>query len=152
MVPRFSFRSVPGFKVISVRWRGPHDDKRIRSEFERLAQWARTRDLRTGRWIFQEPGRRRWEVSLEVKGRTKGSGPVRVRTVSPSRVLRVTFDPEKVDMDALWKAAVGRIRHLRQRGTVGRAGVYREVYRGNPWTSPRAWARTNAQIILHPRK
>jgi effector-binding domain-containing protein len=152
MEPRFSIKTFPSIRVACARWSGPHKDSRIRSEFERVAKWAQVRELRIGRWILLEPGHRLWEVCLELKSPAKGDGRVRVRTLPAATVLSVVFNPEEVDLSALWKTAMNRVRRLRDQGKIARVGMYREVYHGNPWTDAKAWARTNGQVVVYRAK
>ncbi|MGA7922695.1 MAG: hypothetical protein WCA77_01820, partial [Thermoplasmata archaeon] len=74
MTVDFELKKSPRMRLATHSWTGAWNDKRIRSEFEKLATWAREHKLRTGRWFFSEPGERRWQVGIEVKGKSSGSG------------------------------------------------------------------------------
>jgi len=152
MPERLAIKEVPAVKVVAFTWRGPHSDKRIRRELERLAKWAKERSIPTGNWYFLEPGERHWEVAIELKGRVVRRGRARVRTLRPSRVLYLRYNPDKVDLEALWKRLMKQVDDLRKSGRFTRAGIYREVYRANPWTTPSAWARMESQIVIHGPK
>jgi len=152
MPERLAIKEVPAVKVVAFTWRGPHSDKRIRRELERLAKWAKKRSIPTGNWYFLEPGERHWEVAIELKGRVVRRGKARVRTLRPSRVLYLRYNPDKVDLEALWKRLMKQVDDLRKSGRFTRAGIYREVYRANPWTTPSEWARMESQIVIHGPK
>jgi len=149
MPERLAIKNIPAVKVVVFTWRGPHSDKRIRREFERLAKWAKERSIPTGNWYFIEPGRRHWEVAIELKGRVVRRGRARVRTLRPIRVLYLRYNPNKVDLEALWTRLMKQVDALRKSGRFARAGMYREVYRANPWTTPSAWAGMESQIVIH---
>ena len=76
MVVDFGWAKNPKLRVASIAWKGPWSDAKIRAQFEKVERWAKAQGLRTGRWIFQEPGNRRWEAAIEVKGSARGAGPV----------------------------------------------------------------------------
>ena len=50
----FAIKKTPRYRVVSVRFVGPFNEKRIRTEWERLAKWAKTKRLSTGKWFFSE--------------------------------------------------------------------------------------------------
>lgn len=146
----FAFKNMPALPVISISWSGPWNEGRIRSRFEELARWAAARRLRTGRWIFLEPATRRWTVAIEVRGRARGDGTVRVRTLPKSRVAAVTFDPEAISPRVIYHGLSDWLRWRKKEKEIQRVVSSREVYRGNPWKDPRAWARTEVQFLVRP--
>ncbi len=87
-----------------------------------------------------------------MKGRPRGDARVHVRYLPRARVLRGFFNPEEADLTQLWGAVQSRLARLRSTGRIGRSGVYREIYRGNPWKDPGAWQRVEAQIVVYPRR
>ena len=54
MAVDFAIKKTPRYRVVSVRFVGPFNEKRIRTEWERLAKWAKTKRLSTGKWFFSE--------------------------------------------------------------------------------------------------
>src|SRR5512136_759471 len=56
MVVDFALKRAPKYRVASVRFVGTYQEKRIRSEWEGLAKWAKSKGLRTGKWFFSEDG------------------------------------------------------------------------------------------------
>jgi len=152
MSERLAIKEVPAVKVVAFTWRGPHSDTRIRRELERLAKWAKERSIPTGNWYFLEPSEGHWEVAIELKGRAVRKGKARVRTLRACRVLYLRYNPDKVDVEALWKRLMKQVDAMRKSGRFARAGLYREVYRANPWTTPSAWAGMESQIVIHGSK
>jgi len=67
-------------------------------------------------------------------------------------VLYLRYNPEKVDLEALWQRLTKQVDAMRKSGRFARTGVYREVYRANPWTTPSAWASIESQIVIHGSK
>jgi effector-binding domain-containing protein len=151
MVVDFAFKRAPAYRVACIGWKGPWDDKRIRAEFARLAKWAKEHGYRPGRWFFREPGTRRWEVGIEVHGaKIHAHPPVRLRTLPAARVASVVFDPEAVSPRVVYHGLVDWLRWRRKEGKIRSVGTTREVYSGNPYTDPKAWAKTEVQFLVRP--
>ncbi len=145
MTVDFRFRKAPKYRVAGLRWKGPWSEAKIRSNFRRVAAWAKRRGLRTGVWIFREPGKRQWEVLVEVAGSARSEGRIRLRTLSASRVASVVFDPDVVSATVVYHGLNDWLRWRRKDGAVKRVGSFREVYTGDPWSDPKVWARTEVQ-------
>ncbi len=96
MVVDFQIARSPGYRVAAVRWKGPWSDARIHRQFLSVLAWARREGLRTGAWVFREPAERTWEVAIEVRGKARSEGTIRIRTYPASEVARVVFDPDVV--------------------------------------------------------
>ncbi len=137
-------------RVAAIAWTGPWSEARIRAQFGRLETWARAQRVRTGRWVFREPGTRRWEVAIELRGTARGSGEVRVKSYPAARVARVVFDPEEVAPRVVYHALSDWLRWRRREKEIRSVGPSREVYSGNPWTDRRAWSRTEVQFQVRP--
>ena len=137
-------------RVAAIAWTGPWSEARIRVQFGRLETWARARRVRTGRWVFREPGTRRWEVAIELRGPARGSGEVRVKSYPAARVARVVFDPEEIAPRVVYHALSDWLRWRRREKEIRSVGSSREVYSGNPWTDRRAWSRTEVQFQVRP--
>jgi len=148
MTVDFAWGKSPSLRVATISWKGPWNERKIRAQFERVERWAKERRVRTGRWVFREPGDRRWEVGIEVNGQVRGSGPVRTRTLPASAVARVVFDPEVVSPRIVYHALNDWLRWRRKEKEIRSVVSSRELYSGNPWTDRRAWARTQVQFLV----
>jgi effector-binding domain-containing protein len=144
----FEFARSPALRVASIAWSGPWNERKIRAQFERVDAWARRAKVRTGRWVFREPGARRWVVGIEVKGAVRGEGPIRVRSFPASAVARVIFDPDAVSPRVVYHGLSDWLRWRKREHEVKSVGTSRELYSGNPWRDPRAWARTEVQVLV----
>jgi hypothetical protein len=141
-------------KTMMGEWPG---DRKIRAEFESVASWVRKRGLKIGRWIFREldgpdvpSKRRRWEVGVEIRGRkpVKGGGGVSIKLLPKTKVVSVTFDPDKVSPELVYHGLEGWLSWRKKYKEFRQSGLYREVYRGNPWKSKGAWGRTQVQVPI----
>ena len=144
----FAFKKAPKYRVASVTWKGPWNEGRIRREFEAIAKWGRDRKLRLGKWIFMEPGERRWTVAIEVSGKASGDSKVRLRTLPASRVAVVAFDPEVVSPRVVYHGLTDWLRWRKKDREIRRVLSSREVYSGNPWKDSTAWAHTEVQFLV----
>ncbi|HYA56908.1 MAG TPA: GyrI-like domain-containing protein [Thermoplasmata archaeon] len=148
MVVDFAFKKVPNLRVASLRWKGAYSEATIRRRFEEVERWAKSRGLRTGRWIFREPGSRTWEVSIEVRGAAKSEGPVRVRALPAATVASVVFDPDVVSPRVVYHGLSDWLRWRRKEKKVRSVVESREVYSGNPWKDRHAWSATDVQFVV----
>jgi len=148
MTVDFSWGKSPSLRVASIAWKGPWNERKIRSQFERVERWARAQRVRTGRWIFREPGERSWEVAIELQGRARGSGPVRTKTLPPATFAHVVFDPDVVSPRLVYHGLSDWLRWRRKEKEIRSVVSSREVYSGNPWKDPKAWARTDVQFVV----
>ncbi len=148
MTVDFTFATAPPIRVISLSWSGPWSDGKIRSQFSRLERWAREHGVRTGRWVMREPADRRWEVAIEVRGPVHGSGGVRAKVYPAARVARVVFDPEQVAPRVVYHGLSDWLRWRKKEKEIKSVVSSREVYSGNPWTDPKAWAHTEVQFVV----
>jgi DNA gyrase inhibitor GyrI len=148
MTVDFSFRRVPAYRVASMTWKGPWSEAKIRKNFNRVAAWAKANRLRTGRWIFREPGERTWEVAVEIHGRARPGAGVRLKTYPAATVASVTFDPDVVSPRVVYHGITDWLRWRKREKEIRSVGSYREVYDADPWRSPAAWARTNVQVVV----
>ncbi len=148
MVVDFRLKRVPACRVASLSWKGPWSERRIRAQFDRVAAWARERRIRTGKWIFREPGTRTWEVAIELRGPARSDGTIRVRSVPPATVACVVFDPKVISPAVVYHGITDWLRWRRKDKTIRSVGAYREVYGSDPWRNPTAWARTEVQVVV----
>ncbi|MDV3277448.1 MAG: hypothetical protein LYZ69_03150 [Nitrososphaerales archaeon] len=132
-------------------------DRKLQAEFAKIAVWARRLGLKTGSWFFREldgpdvpSKRRKWEVGIEVKGRKalKGEKGMSLKVLPATTAVSITFNPAEVSPELIYCGLEGWVRWRRKEGKYKQGGRYREVYRGNPWKSKRAWARTQVQVPL----
>jgi len=150
MTVEFEFRRAPAYRVAYLAWKGPWNEAKIRANFDRLSKWAKSSGLRTGKWIFREPGDRTWEVAIEIRGKASARGGIRFRTLRATRVASVTFDPDVVSPAVIYHGITDWLRWRKKDGKVTAVGSYREVYDGDPWRNPKAWANTNVQVTVRP--
>lgn len=131
-------RRAPAVRTIRAEGKGPWNELRIRTEFERLARWASSRKLRTGRWV----------VAIEVWGTVRGEAAVRVRNLPASRVASVRYDPDLASPRVIYHGLTDGLRWRKKDGSIRRAGVDREVYEENPWTRAKARSRSEIQVLV----
>lgn len=148
MTVDFGWKKVKGFRAITRSWTGTWNDRRIRSEFERLAKWASSEGLKTGRWVFLEPGDKQWLVGIEVKGKVTTGEGVRARTFPDAWVAQVTFDPEVVSARVVYHGVNDWLRWRKKDKEIRSIGQYREVYDGDPWTDRKALKNTTIQVVV----
>ncbi|MGI0070634.1 MAG: GyrI-like domain-containing protein [Thermoplasmata archaeon] len=148
MVVDFQIKKAPRYRVASIAWTGPWNERRIRAQFDRIRRWASRSGLRTGKWVFREPGSREWEVSIEVSGNGRPEEPIRIRTIPAATVASVVFDPTVVSPAVVYHGVADWVRWRKRDKTIRSCGSYREVYDGDPWRDPKAWSRTDVQIVV----
>lgn len=148
MTVDFVLKKTPKLRVAAIRWTGPYRESEIRKHFEEVAAWAKGRGLRTGRWVFREPGSRQWDVSIEVRGTVRSEGRVKVRTLPAGTVASVVFDPNVVSPRVIYHGLADWLRWQRKERKIRSVVSSREVYEGNPWKKARAWSRTEIQFIV----
>jgi len=136
---------------------GSYDSNMLRSEFSQLVRWAKKRKLGTGKWMLyfiDEPGGRRpmnklrSEACLQIKGKAKSEGKIKVKKLPRQKVASVTFNPDKVSPRLVYSGLYGWLKWSGFKDTV----QGREVYTGNPWRNPRAWANAEVQVPVKRRK
>ncbi len=151
MVVDFGFKRAPKYRVASVRFTGPYQESRIRSEWEGIAKWAQAQGLRTGKWFFSEDGsgpRYRFEVAIEVRGKAKSQGKIHLRTLAASPIASVAFDPEVVSARVVYHGLNDWLRWQKKEKTIKRTRTWREAYDGNPWKDAKAWSRAEIQVLV----
>jgi len=148
MVVDFRLTKAPRYRVASLAWKGPWNERKIRAQFGRIATWARRSGVRTGKWIFREPGDRAWEVGIEIRGTARARAPFRMRTYPASAVVSVVFDPDVVSPSVVYHGVNDWLRWRRRDKTIRSVGSYREVYDGDPWRDAACWSRTEIQVVV----
>jgi len=148
MTVDFVLKKTPSLRIATIRWKGPYDERQIQKRFEEVEKWARARGLRTGRWIFREPDSRIWDTGIEVRGKARSEGRVKVRTLPAGTVASVRFDPDVVSPRVVYHGLSDWLRWRRKEKEIRSVVSYRELYEGNPWKDKRAWARTEVQFVV----
>jgi len=146
-------KTAPSFRVACLTHVGPYSGQNMwRAEFSQLVRWAKKRNLRTGKWIMyfidewgKKPERERRSVAcLEIRGRAKPEGKIKIMTLPRQKVACVTFNPDKLEKQLVYHGIEGWLQYRPFRA----AGPSREVYAGSPWSSRRAWAKTEVQVPI----
>ncbi len=151
MVVDFAMKRAPKYRVASVRWVGPYQEGRLRSEWDALGKWAKAHGLHTGKWFCMEDGsgpRYKFEVAIEVRGNAKSDKKVRLRTLPASPIASVTFNPDQVSARVVYHGLNDWLRWRKKEKEIKRVRSYREVYSGNPWKDAKAWAHAEIQVLV----
>jgi hypothetical protein len=155
MTVDFVVKRAPGYTVASITRIGPWRENTWRPELSQIEKWARKRKLRTGKYILREFGsgnRRRWEACIEIRGKASSEGKVRIKSIPAEMVAAVTFNPRDVSPRLVYHGLNDWTRWRVRDRTFRKIVSNREVYNGNPWTNPRAWAKTEVQYVVRKRK
>ena len=145
----FVFKRAPAYRIAFLPPTTKYSDSGVRSQFERIAEWARARHYRTGKWIFvylTKPHHGRFQVAIEVKGRVRGDGKIGTRLIRASKVGSVTFDPDLVAPRVVYFGITDWLRWERSEKNIRSILGYRELYDGNPWTDRKAWSKTTLEV------
>ncbi len=152
MVVDFVVKRTPAYIVASIKRIGPWRNDMWRKELSQLEKWAKKKKLRTGKYLLYEldgvGNRRRWETCIEIKGRARSEGRVKVKKLSAGTVVSVRFNPEKVSPRLVYHGLGDWVKWRLKDKTFKKVGASREVYSGNPWKKPWAWARTEIQMLV----
>lgn len=148
MTVDFEMKKAPSLRVASIRWTGKYDEVAIRSRFEEVEKWAREHGVRTGRWVFREPDSRTWDTGIEVRGKARSEGRVKVRTLPAATVASVQFDPDVVSPRVVYHGLSDWLRWRRKEKAIRTVVSTREIYEGNPWKDKRAWSGTEVQFVV----
>jgi DNA gyrase inhibitor GyrI len=148
MVVDFALERSPAFRVASLAYTGPWRENHLQREFTELVAWAREHRIKTGKWVFVARGERRHEACLEVKGKARGQGRIRIRTLPATRVATVTFNPEELSPRVVYHGLNDWLKWRRKEGKIRRVVSTREVYSGDPWKNPAAWKRATVQYVV----
>jgi effector-binding domain-containing protein len=148
MTVDFVLKKAPSIRLAAIRWTGPYDESQIQKRFEQVEKWARARGLKTGRWVFREPGTRVWNTGIEIRGKARSEGRVKIRTLPAGTVASVVFDPDVVSPRVVYHGLSDWLRWRRKEKAIRSVVSYREVYLGNPWKDKKAWAKTEVQFVV----
>jgi len=157
MVVDFEVTRTPSYIVASILKIGPYREDNLRSEFGELVSWAKKHRVRTGKWIMYEhdgpnsrrPGnQRRWEACLEIRGKAKAEGRIRIKKLPAQTVAHVVFNPNVVSSRIVYHGLGDWIWWRLKYKDFKRAGPTREVYDGDPWTNTKAWSKADVQVLV----
>ena len=147
----FKVKIAPSYNVAYIIRFGGHTGQNMwRSEFSQLERWAKRRKLATGKRIMyfidkwgEKPNRQRRSVAaVEIKGKAKPEGKIQIMKLPRHKVVSVTFDPDMVSSDLVYHGLESWLESCTYKPT----GRSRELYNGNPWTNPHAWANCEVQV------
>jgi effector-binding domain-containing protein len=153
MKVEFKVKTAPSYKVAYILHIGPYTNQNMwRPEFNDLVKWAKKRKLRTGKWIMgfldkwneKTEKRRRSVACIEIKGRAKAEGKIKIMKIPKQKVVSVVFDPDRVSADVVYYGLEAWLEYCPYK----QAARSKELYDGNPWTNPRAWANCEVQVPL----
>ena len=153
MKVEFNVKTAPSYKVAYIQHVGPYTNQNMwRPEFNELVEWAKKRKVRTGKWIMgfldkwseKTEKRRRSVACIEIKGKAKAEGRIKIMKIPKQEVVSVTFDPDKISADVVYYSLEAWLEYCPYK----QAARSRELYNGNPWTNPRAWANCEVQVPL----
>jgi hypothetical protein len=150
MTVDFRFQRAPTYRLATIRWKGPWSDAKIHAQFRKIVGWAKKEGLRTGRWVFTEPAERTWEVGLEVTAAKHAGRGIRLKTLPAARVATSEFDPDVVAARVVYHGLSDWLRWRKKEREIASVGMYREVYRGDPWTDRRAASHVRIEIVVRP--
>ena len=148
MAVDFELRKAPSYRVASLSRTGPWREDNLRREFRELVEWAKKQGVQTGRWIFWHRGDQRWEACLEFKGSAQATGRIRLKTLPATYVARVIFDPDAIADRVIYHGLSDWTRWRRRYKEIKSVGGSREVYSGDPWSDPHAWANCEVQFLV----
>jgi hypothetical protein len=148
MVVDFILKRAPRYRVASLTRIGPWTEDNLRPEFRELVNWARRQRVRTGRWIFWERGRHRWEACLEIRGSARPEGRIRLKTLPATYVASVAFNPDEISSRVVYHGLSDWTRRRRKDGQIRAVAAVREVYTGDPWRDRKAWANCEVQFLV----
>lgn len=144
----FEIRKSPKYRVASITRVGPWKEDHLRSEFRELTTWAKRQGLTTGHWIFVHRGDERWEACLEIRGRAKAEGRIRLRTLPATHVAHCVFDPDLLADRVVYHGLSDWTRWRKKFKEISAIGGSREVYSGDPWSDAAAWAHCDVQFLV----
>lgn len=153
MKTEIKVKVAPSYRVAYMIHHGPYTGQNMwRSELKQLSRWAQRRRLRTGKWIMyfidkwseKSQKKRRSVAAIEIKGKAKPEGKIQTMTIPRQKVVSVMFDPNEVSAELVYLG----LENWLECGTYKQAARSRELYNGDPWTNPRAWANCEVQVPI----
>lgn len=144
----FAIKKEPRRRVAAIVRVGPWKEDNLRSEFRELTRWAAKHRLKTGKWIFYERDRHRWEACLEVRGTAATEGRIRLKTLPATHVAFIRFDPDQLSPSVAYHGLSDWTRWRKKDKAIRGVTAVREVYSGDPWTDKKAWANCEVQFVV----
>lgn len=148
MTVDFKLKKAPTFRLATLTRKGAWNEGKLRGQFRTLVAWAKKNHLKIGHWLFLEPDARTFIAAIEVRGKAKGQGSIKMRTHPASSVASVTFDPNAISPQVIYHGIVDWLKWQKKYKTISSIGLYREVYTGDPWSSPKVWSKTEIQVVV----
>ncbi|HEV2519007.1 MAG TPA: GyrI-like domain-containing protein [Thermoplasmata archaeon] len=148
MVVDFVLKASPRYRVACLSRQGPWKPDNLRAEFRQLVAWAAKGRIRTGHWIFVSGPSDRWTACLEVFGTAPRHGGIRMRTLPKATVASVTFDPEAISARVIYHGLRDWLHWRKVEKKIRSVASSREVYTGDPWKDPKAWAHCEVQFVV----
>lgn len=149
----FEVKVAPSYNVAYIIHYGPYTGQNMwRSEFAQLERWTKKRRVRTGKWIMYfmdkwseaSQKKRRSVSAIEIRGKANPEGKIRIMRIPTQKVVSVIFDPDKVSEELVYHGLDSWL----ESSSYKQAARSRELYDGNPWTNPRAWANCEVQVPI----
>lgn len=149
----FKVKTAPGYNVAYlIHFGGYLGQGMWRLEFTQLERWAKKHKLRTGKRIMyfidkwgERPSiKRRSVAALEIKGKAKPEGKIRIMKLPRQKVVSISFDPNKVSSDLVYHGLESWLDSC----TYKQTGRSRELYNDNPWTNADAYANCEVQVPI----
>jgi effector-binding domain-containing protein len=96
----------------------------------------------------RSPNERRWEACLQIRGRAKPEGRIKIKKLPAQDVASVVFNPNVVSSRVIYHGLGDWIWWRLKYKDIKRAGPTREVYSGDPWRSQKAWSKVDVQVLV----
>jgi effector-binding domain-containing protein len=148
MVVDFVLKRTPSYRVATIVRKGPYVEDNLRPEFRELTKWARKSGVSAGHWIFLHRANDLWMACLEIKGRARSEGRIRLRTLPVADVASVVFNPDLLADRIVYHGLSDWTRVRKRSGEIKSVTGSREIYTGDPWTDKKAWARCEVQFLV----
>ena len=156
MVVDIELKREKSYNVISTQYVGAYTgENMLRKEFNLLVKWAKKNHVKLGKWFFTEidgpdtvEDKRRWEASIEVKGKLTAQLPEEIvqKKISAQLVASVVFDPDEFSSRLVYHGLECWLDWRKKYHELEEDGPTREVYVDNPWTSKKAWSNLDVQV------
>jgi hypothetical protein len=148
MTVDFKLKKAPSYRIATLSRTGAWNETKLRGQFKALVAWAKKNHLRVGHWLFLEPNMRTFVAAVEVHGKAKATGSIRMRTHPAGTVASVTFDPDEISPRVVYHGLNDWLKWQKKEKSIKSVGLYREVYTGDPWSSPKVWSKTEIQVVV----
>jgi DNA gyrase inhibitor GyrI len=148
MTVDFALGKAPAYRVATLPPTKHWSENVCRPEFAKLLAWAKENELTPGKWIFRGLDGEGFQACLEIRGKAKASGAIRIRTLPASAVARVRFDPDVVSPRVVYHGLNDWLRWRKKEKEIRAVRSSRELYDGDPWTDPKAAKNTTVEYLV----